>query len=399
MRKSTRHGRKGKPAKPYPEFPLFPHATKRWAKKIKGKMCYFGPWSDPDGALKKYLEQKDDLFAGRVPRARTDELTLRDLVNRFLTHKRHLADTREIAERTFTEYHAVCELLVETFGRLRPVVDLGAEDFEGLRAKLAKTLGPVRLGNEIQRVRSVFKYGYDAGLLDRPVRFGPGFKRPSQKTLRVHRASKGLRMFEADQIRAILDAAGVQLGAMILCGINCGFGNADVGRLPLAALDLDAGWVNFPRPKTGIPRRCPLWPQTVAAIREALARRPTPKDPSDAGLVFITKYGEPWAKADRDNPVAKETTKLLKTLGMDRPGLGFYCLRHTFETIGGEARDQVVVDAIMGHAPDGSDMASVYRERISDGRLRAVTDHVRAWLFAKAKKAPETPAVRADEEV
>ncbi len=30
-------------------------------------------------------------------------------------------------------------------------------------------------------------------------------------------------------------------------------------------------------------------------------------------------------------------------------------------------------------------MASVYRERISDERLKAVADHVRKWLFA----APE----------
>ena len=47
--------------------------------------------------------------------------------------------------------------------------------------------------------------------------------------------------------------------------------------------------------------------------------------------------------------------------------------------MGGETGDQVAVDAIMGHARD--DMASTYRERISDERLTAVNDRVRAWLF------------------
>ena len=47
------------------------------------------------------------------------------------------------------------------------------------------------LGNEIQRVRSVFKYAYDAGLSDKPMRFGPGFKRPSNKVLRKERNAKG----------------------------------------------------------------------------------------------------------------------------------------------------------------------------------------------------------------
>jgi hypothetical protein len=92
-----------KPAKPYPKFPLFAHATKRWAKKIRGKLHYFGTWSDPDGAIAKYFDQKDALHAGRTPWATGDGLAVHQLCNRFCEAKERQADAREITRQTFVD--------------------------------------------------------------------------------------------------------------------------------------------------------------------------------------------------------------------------------------------------------------------------------------------------------
>jgi integrase len=352
-------------------------------------MHYFGPWSDADGALKKYLAEKDALHAGRSPRPDAGEFTVKAMVNAFLIQKQALMHAGELSPRTWAEYKGATDLLIAHLGKQRLVSDVGPDDFTKLRAKMADRWGKTRLLNVIQYVRSVFKHAYDSNLIASPVRFGPGFKRPSKKTLRLERAAKGLRMFEAEEIRRMLGAANVHLKAMILLGINCGFGNADCGTLKRSALDLAGGWVNHPRPKTGIERRCPLWPETIEALRESLAKRPTPKDPDDEDLVFITQRGGSWYKEVADSPISKETRKLLDELGINGHR-SFYALRHGFETIGGEAKDQVAVNSIMGHVD--TTMAGTYRERISDERRRAVTDHVRAWLWpaADATKAAAT---------
>jgi integrase len=245
----------------------------------------------------------------------------------------------------------------------------------------------------------VFKYAADSGLIPNPIRFGTEFKRPKGKVLRASRHARqqanGKRKFEAVELRAIIDTASQPLKAMILLGINCGYGNHDIMQLPIRVLDLETGLAEFPRPKTAIPRRCPLWPETIAAVKESLAERPRPKSHGDTSLLFITKYGRPWGTRtiredesgkfvqNMDDPVCKEFNKLLTTLGLKRRGVSFYALRHTFETIGGGGKDQVAVDAIMGHADES--MAAAYREEIGDDRLRAVVDHVRGWLFAEAE--------------
>jgi integrase len=139
-----------------------------------------------------------------------------------------------------------------------------------------------------------------------------------------------------------------------------------------------------------------MWPETVKAIKAAIAERPRPKVPSN--LVFITKYGHPWEARKRrvdetdeekravkellglrDNPISKEMRKLLDSVGIHRKGVGFYALRHVFQTIGEKTRDKDAVRAIMGHVENS--IAGNYREEpIEDARLIAVVDYVRTWL-------------------
>jgi integrase len=398
---STDPAAAAKPAKPYPDFPLGPHPSGYWCKKIRGKLYYFGPrWSDaPEAAaaaaaaLAEYLEKKDALHADRKPHEDADGLTVKELCNRFLNAKAELRDNGELSALMWLDYKTACDCVVGDIGRGRLVADVGPDDFAALRKRLAKRWGFHRLSKTIQCVRSVFKYAFDAGAIDRPVRFGPGFKKPSKKVMRCYRAESGPNLFTAEEVRKLIGAAAQPLKAMILLGINCGFGNTDCGNLPLSAVDPDAGVIDFPRPKTGLARRCVLWPETVESVREELAARPRPAKPEYDRLVFLTAKGNPWSagndagdKYQRSGPMPHAFAKLLHKLEINgRKGLGFYTLRHTFRTVADEARDQPAADYIMGH--ESPHMSSHYRERIGDERLKAVADHVRAWLFAEAGTA------------
>lgn len=402
-----------RPKKPYPEFPLTPHASGAWQKKIRGKIYYFGKWArrengelvriEGDGweaALSEYKAVADDLHAGRAPRANRDGLLVKDLCNHFLTAKLRKVEAGEMTKRLFMEYRETTDLITSAFGVNRLVEDLAADDFAALRARMASKWGPVRLGNGITRAKSVFKYGYESGLMDKPARYGPEFVKPDKAVLRKHRAKSAPRMFDAAELRKLIDGATVDrdgdavevkpdpvLRAMILLGANCGFGNTDCAELTYTGVDLDGGWINFPRPKTGIARRCPLWPETVAAIRAAEAARPKPANFCDCGRVFLTVRGNAFVTHTDDgyrkDLIGIQFGKLLDALKVrekgTRKGVGFYSLRHVFETVAGGSKDQVAVDLVMGHVDPS--MAAVYREGVEDSRLRAVADHVRKWLW------------------
>lgn len=386
----------GKPEKPTDDFPLFAHANGQWCKKVRQKLHYFGPWADPDGALDRWVAEKDYLTRGRTPPKITgDELTVGVLCDSFLHSKAKSVETGELHRRTYAGYHSACKRMASYFGRNRLADDLTASDFEELRTALAKGRGLVTLRGDVLTIRMVFKSAHENGILKSPPRFGQSFKIPDRAALRRSRQANGKRMFEADELRKVIAKAPMPLKAMILLGINCGFGATDCASLPQSAVGLKTAWIDFPRPKTAVDRKCPLWPDTVKALREAIDARPVPRDRADDGLVFLTRCGQRWVrvgtfdakkgKGASIDAVCCEMVKLLTDLGLKRPGLAFYALRHTFETIGGDSGDQIAVNAIMGHVDNS--MAAAYRERIDEARLRKVSDFVRSWLFPAKRRA------------
>lgn len=395
---------KKKPAKPYKDFPLFPHACGQWAKKIKGRQHYFGVWADSDAALKKYLVERDFLQAGLDPPPDDQSIVLlRDLCNAFLTAKQQRLNSGELGRGTFTDYKRSCELVIATLGRLRAAASISPTDFTRLRGFITERYGPVRTGKEITQIRMLFRWGEQQELTGKP-RFGSDFVKPSKEVLRRHRQSTPARMFEADEIRIMLNEASSNLKAWLLLGINAGFIQKDISDLPLNAVCLESGFVDFPRQKTAVERRIPLWPETKAALSTSLKRRNKPDSEKDSDAFFVTSRGNrvvcTHERGTRTDAVHSALERLQKKLGLKQSGRSFGALRHTFRTIADETCDHPAILRIMGHTDHT--ISDVYRERIADERLVKVSDHVRSWLFtllqpfkspdASLKQSPLTSA-------
>lgn len=378
-----------KPKKPSKDFPLTAHASKRWCKKIGQKMYYFGTWGNPEAALREYLSIKESLQAGIDPRklSTTGVTTVGELVNLWLDQKNANLTAKDISPRSFQDYQDVGKLVVKAFGRHTPIAGLRPENFANLRNDVASRYAPSRFSKIVTIVRMIFKWGFESDTMASPMKFGPNFKGASKNQTRKTRNATVKRFFTAAEIKTLVDSARQPLKAMILLGINCGLGNTDVANI--RDEHIQNGWLMMARAKTAIERRIPLWPETLEAIDDAKQLSRKANSPSGEGLLFLTRNGGLWTEFGNDE-LAKQFNKLLKASELYQARRTFYALRHTFQTIGDEAKDPVATSAIMGHADNS--MAAMYREQIGDDRLKAVTDHVRKWYLSSLVKPTDESA-------
>ena len=329
-----------KPEKPSPDFPLTPRTDGRWMKKIHGKIRYF------TGTAEEALTKYENLIVS-LGQDQHERLQIRDLCERFMCSKLTDLEAGQITKRTFAQYHAACDTVVLHFGKLKPLDELTPEDANALRARLVKGLGPATQAGRIAKARSVFFFGLETELITRP--FHRWLKTVGRRVLKSHHAQQPSRLLEAHEIRLLIETAKQPMKAFILLAINCAFGNSDCADLKIRDLDLETGWHHYARHKTGEPRRAKLWPETVQAVREALAHRFRPRDPAHADRVFLTHHGHPWVSDDRTyDALGNAFAKLTAAAGIARRGMTFYSLRHCFETVAGGSRDQVAVNLCMG---------------------------------------------------
>jgi integrase len=316
------------------------------------------------------------------------------MVNLCLTVKDSKLQSGELQLRTYQDYKRCGRRLLRVLGREQVVENLTPADFLKLRRDMTKTLKTLAsIKSDTRKMMVFFNFAYEEGYVDRPIRTGEGFKSPSASALRRERKQREARMFHADQIRAMLVKANPQMKAMILLGINCAFGNTDCVMLTKNKLDLEGGWVSFARPKTGVRRHCPLWPETVEALRVVLAQKES-KYPEYRNRVFVVDKRKAKANhIDDGRRISKYFRMLLESIGTPADSPNFYALRHTFVTIALQTRDREAIRTITGHGPASGDMLNIYNEaEVAESRLLDVSNHVRDWLFTI-----ESPSSAADD--
>lgn len=404
MADSTRSGGGGKkskppkPKKPHPDFPLYAHASGRWAKRINGKIHYFGSWADGlQAALEKWLDQKDALLAGRKPREKTEgAMSVRDACDHYLSHIDEKVGRGLRSDRWLEDLKATIVTFRDTVGPDWDVESLTEEDFAEAERRLwtaqkqkragrrkSKTkvarVSPITARNRIHRVRGMFKWLVATNKIDRPPKYGASFNAPDKTSIDRHRDNNDKRYFTRSDVRRLLRYSKdefPQLHTAILLGINTGCQNQDITTLRFKHLDLVRGWYFQPRSKKAKQRRAKLWKRTVRSLKELNRYRETGPD----DYVFVSKSGGQWHGR---NCLAKEFAELKEIADIDYPKCGFQWLRHSFITEANQTGDLIAVQLACGHAP--RTVTENYIHSVYDPRLEAIAATVEHWLVGNQK--------------
>lgn len=422
------------PKLPRSDFPLRPHKNGQWYRSVwnsgakKSEQYYFGTWADdPKGerALKDpevgWLARKDAILAG-IDNARVEmapaSLTLGELMARFLTFKRDKVKAGELSLTTLEGYLREIQRFVSFQKAGAPASGLRPEHFSAFMKHMVEVrkLGRFARKRVVTYINTFLRYGAKNGWITMP-NAGVDWVAPATDpdSMRVARARAGVRdnsdrIVTGEEIGKLLSCGQPTFRAMVLLGINCGLGVADLGRIRWNMIDLESRHLCFPRGKTGTRRVGFLWKKTIQAlhrVRNLKHNRIALAHDGESSLVFVTRHGQSYyreTEAYAEVEIHGNKVKKLVGVKVDAPllltfrrkvrtlklsGLSFYRLRHTFKTLGKQSKDREALNLMMGHRDNS--VSGIYdHEEIAWSRIKRVARVVYRRLWPKLKSTEGT---------
>lgn len=389
-----------KPIKPYKTFPLTPHST-GWVKKINGEVKWIAGHVPAEDAERIWHEKAPVLLGHVAPVTAGKGALVRELFKRFLNMKEADTQAKGKGWHYYCQYRDFMRKFVRDVGQGMTIDQLTPDHFSTFGMKM-KAVSPRTARQAARHIMAVFNYADGEDWIDRPVKFGKAFR----KLARIKSSSPGRMLPKVEALHLLLQEsaakverlkdmpersadASIQFNAMLWLALNCGYGPTDLAELPRALVDLDEAVIDYRRAKTEVKRRAFLWPETIAALRPAMALRP------DDTLLFRTREGNAWVTevpkmeegivvgvniVDNVNQTYRKFALRVEKkhkVKIKRPGEGFYTLRHVHRTASDEAGDSNASRFIMGHALPGMDNVYV---QVSDARLQRVAEFIREKL-------------------
>jgi integrase len=198
------------------KFPLTLHPTGQYCKKIRGKIHYFG--TDRQEVLRRYYERASALHSGTGEAALLpDKLTLEGLCNLYLDHQLARAKASEIQERQYHEQKPRLRAFADLIGRGRLVAEIKTvELLHYCKKRIVDGRAPVTINNELAVIKAMFHWAEQSEVIKQGPRLDAVKKIPRRKVER--------QTFTPDEVRTLLATGSVQMRAMILLGLNRGFG-------------------------------------------------------------------------------------------------------------------------------------------------------------------------------
>jgi integrase len=348
----------------------------RFAKRIDGQYLV---WPDEDTARAAVIELARRREIGvsdtTVPATPTDP-PLRVIANLF-----RAARKPHVQPSTWADYETAIDQFLASVGKHRVSSSLRPDDFARCRERWAAKLGPWKLDNRVQSVRTMFRWAAEtARLIDRVPWYGDAFHKTApmekRRVQRDHVAAHGERIFTTAELKKIIKAVRGPLRAFVLLGLNGGMYAADIAQLRPADLRKEKAchMIDNDRGKTGVRRRFVLWPETVEAME--VCRR-------GKEFLFVTAHGNPWVRGET-NSIALLFGRLLNDLKIKRAGVNFGALRHTHVSAVSSQPDLNAARLVRGHKFTGIESHYDFPDL---KRIRAVTNLARVKLLTSVHRA------------